>query len=120
MYSALRHLLSQVDGASAVDARGEVVEIGLHLRASFEAETMVKVSSSKGTRHAAAKRCSHDLPTAVVFVMSDNGPVTVYVRGRTVASIELGAGLDRDDASFLDSTQADPRAVLDSVPLRNG
>lgn len=120
VYSALRHLLSQVDGATAVDARGEVVEIGLHLRASFEAETMVGVSPSKGTRHAAAQRCSHDLPNAVVFVVSDNGPVTVYVRGRTVASIELDAGLDGDNASFLDSTHADPRSVLDSISLRNG
>lgn len=94
VHSALRHLLSQVDGASAVDAAGDVIEIGLHLRSSVEADRAVQVSSSKGTRHAAAKRCSYDIANAVFFVVSDDGPVTVYVRGETVASIELHAALD--------------------------
>ena len=97
LHSALHHLLSQVDGASAVDADGEVVEIGLHLRSSVEADAAVQVSPAKGTRHAAAKRCSHDIANAVFFVVSDDGPVTVYVRGETVASIELHAALDSQE-----------------------
>lgn len=95
-HSALHHVLAQVDGAGAADADGDIVEIGLHLRPSAEAHASVEVSPLKGTRHAAAKRCSYDIPNTVFFVVSDDGPVTVYVRGETVASIELHAALDRD------------------------
>ncbi len=104
VHSALRHMLAQVDGACAVNARGEVIEIGLHLRASAEADSAVKVSPMKGTRHAAAKRCSYDITNAVFFVVSDDGPVTVYVRGETIASIELHAALDSDREENLDTS----------------
>lgn len=96
VHSTLRHVLSQVDGACALNRQGQVVETGLHLRASTESHTEVEVSPAKGTRHAAAKRCSYDIANAVFFVVSDDGPVTVYVRGETVASIELHAALDRE------------------------
>ncbi len=99
VHSTLRHVLTKVDGACAVDADGVVVEIGLHLRASAEADAAVQVSPLKGTRHAAAKRSSYDTVNTVFFVVSDDGPVTVYIRGETVASIELHAALDREQAA---------------------
>ena len=66
-----------------------MVEIGLHLRPSTEAHRDVEVPTRSGTRHAAALRTSHDVPGAVFFVVSEDGPVTVYVRGRIVASIHM-------------------------------
>ncbi len=123
VHSTLRHLLAQVDGACAVDASGTAVEIGLHLRASAEADANVKVSPTRGTRHAAAKRCSYDIANAVFFVVSDDGPVTVYVRGETVASIELHAALDRDqvegsddDDNPIEPFEAPPKSATDAAP----
>jgi hypothetical protein len=88
-HSAIRHLLFQVDGAASVSPDGDVVEIGLHLRPSREAHQRIAVPTRSGTRHAAAQRCSFDVPSAIFFVVSEDGPVTVYVRGRAVASIDM-------------------------------
>ncbi len=90
-YTAVRHLLVHTDGACRVSHDGDVVEVGLHLRASSAAHRDVEIARNRGTRHASAKRCSYDIPTALVFVVSDDGPVTVYGGGRTVASIEMSA-----------------------------
>ena len=95
-HSAICHLLFQVDGAAVVDPTGLVVEVGLHLRASAEAHQTVDVPPDRGTRHAAAKRCSHDVRDAAFFVVSEDGPVTVYAGGRVVASIDITA--DGEDA----------------------
>jgi hypothetical protein len=88
-HAAARHLLFQVDGAALVDPDGQIVEIGLHLRPSTEAHRSVLVPTSSGTRHAAALRTSQDVPGAIFFVVSEDGPVTVYVHGRVVASIDM-------------------------------
>lgn len=86
-HSALQHLLAQVDGAATVDRSGNVVEIGLHLHPSPAAHLAVNVSPLTGTRHSAAQLCSFDTPGALFFVVSEDGPVTVFGRGRVVASI---------------------------------
>ncbi len=96
-HSALHHLLSQVDGAACVTASGDVVEIGLHLRPSVDVER--RVGTQMGTRHASAQQCSHDIPGAVFFVVSDDGPVTVYFRGAVVASIALPSDTNRGAVS---------------------
>jgi DNA integrity scanning protein DisA with diadenylate cyclase activity len=49
----------------------------------------VHLVPERGTRHGAAQRFSHDAPGCVVFVVSSDGPVTVYVGGETVASIDM-------------------------------
>lgn len=86
-HSALQHLLSQVDGAATVDRIGNVIEIGLHLHPSADSHMAVDVSPVTGTRHAAAQLCSFDVPDSLFFVVSDDGPVTVFARGSVVASI---------------------------------
>jgi DNA integrity scanning protein DisA with diadenylate cyclase activity len=48
------------------------------------------------TSRAAAKRCSHDVRDAVFFVVSEDGPVTVYSGSHVVASIDITA--DGEDA----------------------
>jgi hypothetical protein len=88
-HSALRHLLTHTDGACRVSPEGDVTEVGLHLRASAAADSEVAIIGGQGTRHASAQRCSFDIPTALVFVISDDGPVTVYRSGRTIASIDM-------------------------------
>lgn len=86
-HSALHHLLSQVDGAATVDRAGNVIEIGLHLHPSADSHLTVNVNPVTGTRHAAAQQSSFDLTDALFFVVSDDGPVTVFASGRVVASI---------------------------------
>jgi hypothetical protein len=88
-HSAIRQLLFQVDGAAAVDPDGSVVEIGLHLRPSASAHQNIPLPAFGGTRHAAAQRSSKDFPNAIFFVVSDDGPVTVFNDGRTIASIVM-------------------------------
>ena len=86
-HSALHHVLSQLDGAATVDRTGNVIEIGLHLHPSAEAHRAVDISRTTGTRHAAAQQCSFDVDDALFFVVSDDGPVTVFAHGGVVASI---------------------------------
>ena len=94
-HSAIHQLLSQVDGAAAVNHAGDLVEIGLHLRASSKAQRSTTIAPSAGTRHASAQQCSFDVADALFFVVSDDGPVTVYANGSVVASINFGTVSDR-------------------------
>lgn len=94
-HSSIHQLLSQVDGAAAVGPTGAVLEVGLHLHATPEAQRAVELPASVGMRHASAQQCSHDIPDAVFFTVSDDGPVSVYVGGVVVASIEIPADTER-------------------------
>jgi hypothetical protein len=86
-YGPLRQLLSQSDGAALLSPGGEMIEVGHYLRASPEAYATAGVDPAWGTRHASASRFSFDRADAVVFVVSQDGPVTVYFKGSVVASI---------------------------------
>lgn len=90
-HSAARHALFQIDGAGIVDRDGAIIEVGVHLRPSVEAHDRIAVPAELGTRHAAAMRTSYDVPGAVFFVVSEDGPVTVYSSGHVVASIDMTA-----------------------------
>ena len=81
------HLLVHTDGVCRLNSCAHLIQVGLHLRASGAAFQSVQVRSDRGTRHASAKRCSFDVPSAVVFVISEDGPVTVFAGGQVVASI---------------------------------
>lgn len=86
-HGPLRQLLSQSDGAALLAPGAEMVEVGHYLQASAEAYAAGGVDPTQGTRHAAATRFSFDTADAVVFVVSQDGPVTVYFKGSVVASI---------------------------------
>jgi len=86
-HGPLRQLLSQSDGAALLSPGAEVIEVGHYLRASAEAYATAGVDPAQGTRHASASRFSFDRSDAVVFVVSQDGPVTVYFKGTVVASI---------------------------------
>lgn len=88
----LRHVLAQIDGAALFDDHGTLVEIGVRLVPSVEAET--DVEGFRGMRHTSARRYSFDDPTAVVIVVSEEGPVTVLKGGQ-----KLGASAPLPEAS---------------------
>lgn len=91
IHAAARHLLTQVDGAAIVTDAGALMAIGAHLRASQRSHELVALDPTRGTRHASARRFSYDHDDSVVFVVSSDGPVTVYSDGAAVASIEQRA-----------------------------
>ncbi|HET7490168.1 MAG TPA: diadenylate cyclase [Acidimicrobiales bacterium] len=86
-HAPLRQLLAQTDGAAVLSPAGELMDIGVFLQASAEAFAAIPMEPERGTRHASARRFSFDHGAALVFVVSQDGPVTVYYRGTVVASI---------------------------------
>lgn len=74
--------LTQQDLAALVGGGGDVEAIGVGLRWSAAAESAVPVD--RGMRHRSAQRWSFDHPTAIVVVVSGDGPVTVYRHGQVV------------------------------------
>ena len=78
----LRHVLTQIDGAALFDSSGTLVELGVRLIPSQQAESAIEAVG--GTRHTSARRYSFDDPTAVVIAVSEDGPVTVFRRGDIV------------------------------------
>ncbi len=77
-FAALLNALSQYDRAALVDQAGTVTTVGVHLRSSERSRT---VSPYGGTRHTSALRFTVDEPAAIAFVVSSNGPLSVFVRG---------------------------------------
>jgi len=75
----LRQALSQVDGAAVFDREGALCQLGVRLVPSVDAEAVVDPLG--GTRHTSARRYSYDDPGALVVVISEDGPVTVFRDG---------------------------------------
>ena len=78
-FPALRSAVAQTDGAVLVAGDGTVAGYGATLLPSPEART--EIPPGRGTRHTSAHRYSYDHPEVVVFVVSEDTPVSVYVRG---------------------------------------
>lgn len=76
----LRHALTQVDGAAVFDQGGVLRQLGVRLVPSREAER--EVDAVGGTRHTSGRRYSYDDPDCVVVAVSDDGPVSVFHRGK--------------------------------------
>jgi hypothetical protein len=91
-YPALFAVLMQTDLATVLDAEGIVHHIGVGLNSSAEADAAV--GTTRGMRHRSAARYSYDHPESVAIVVSEDGPVTVFHRGRPLsecaASLALG------------------------------
>jgi DNA integrity scanning protein DisA with diadenylate cyclase activity len=83
----LRHALAQSDGAALFDDEGVLMEIGVRLVPSSEAE--VGIDGFQGMRHTAARRYSYDDPGATVIVVSEDGPVTVFRGGELSGTAEI-------------------------------
>ena len=74
--------LQQHDLATLVSGDGGVMYLGVGLRSSTEAEAAV--DSDRGMRHRSAQRFSYDHPSTTIAVVSDNGPVTIFRKGRAI------------------------------------
>lgn len=94
-YPALLSALMQTDLATIIDSRGTAHRIGVGLHWSPEAE--VTVDTSRGMRHRSAARYTFDHHEAVAIVVSEDGPVTVFHRGRPLS--ECAASLALADAA---------------------
>lgn len=75
----LRHVLTQLDGAALFDREGTLLDLGVRFVPSERAER--EVEPRGGTRHTTGRRISADDPEAVVVVVSEAGPVTVFRAG---------------------------------------
>jgi DNA integrity scanning protein DisA with diadenylate cyclase activity len=78
-YPALYAALRQTDLATIIGPDGAVDLLGVGLRSSLESEHAVPQEG--GMRHRSAARYTWDHHHTVAFVVSEDGPVTVYRRG---------------------------------------
>lgn len=104
-HSALRSLLAQTDGAVLVDHDATPEEACLRLTFSEHAERAVTSDVDGGTRHASARRFSFDERDTVVFVVSEDGPLTVYTRGDAIARLD---SFHSEAETHLDPGELDP------------
>jgi DNA integrity scanning protein DisA with diadenylate cyclase activity len=81
-------LLAAIDGACVVKSSGEIERIETKLAPTSKA--MDLISAEGGLRHTTAKRYSFDDPNCIVFVVSHDGPVTVYSDGMSVLQLRTG------------------------------
>ena len=83
----ISHFLSQLDGATFLDSRGQLIASGVHLQYS-EMSTRC-VPEFRGTRHTSSVRYSFDHPDAIVVTISEDGPVTVFYNGASVTDLQI-------------------------------
>ena len=84
-HNAIKQLISQHDGAILISRQGDLIAIDARLSHSKKAESFIQ--SHKGTRHTSAKLFSYDEPRALVFVVSQDGPVTVFSDGILISEL---------------------------------
>ena len=82
-YPPLFAVLAQTDLAALVAADGSVGALGVGLRSSVESESAVRMNH--GMRHRSAARYTWDHHHTVAFVVSEDGPVTLYRRGLPIS-----------------------------------
>jgi DNA integrity scanning protein DisA with diadenylate cyclase activity len=84
----LASLLAAIDGACFVGPTGQIEHVAVRLSPSDRATALVAPES--GMRHTSAKLYSFDHPGCIVFVVSQDGPVTVYSDGMSVLQLRAG------------------------------
>ncbi len=82
-YPALFAVLSQTDLATLVGFDGSVGSLGVGLRSSIASESAIHLD--EGMRHRSAARYTWDHAHTVAFVVSEDGPVTLFRRGEPIA-----------------------------------
>lgn len=76
---AVAKRVALLDGACVLERDGTVAGFGAFLGRSRATED--RVAYEAGLRHSSARWYSNDVPEALVFVVSEDGPVTVYRDG---------------------------------------
>jgi DNA integrity scanning protein DisA with diadenylate cyclase activity len=84
----LATLLAAIDGACFVGPTGQIEFIEVKLPSTARATSLI--AAEGGLRHTSAKRYSFDNPSCIIFVVSHDGPVTVYSDGMSVLQLRAG------------------------------
>ena len=98
----LLHQARYRDGALVVGRDGRLLAVNVILRPTRASEQAVP--ATKGTRHTSAARHTYDCPDMLAFVVSTDGPVTVFSDGQRIA--DLKAGSFRKTAEKIDELTA--------------
>ena len=85
--AVLRHLLTYTDGAAILDSQGRAIGVGAQLKYSETSKQLIEARA--GTRHTSAQRFSYDFSKGIVFVVSSDGPVTVFSDGMSVTDLKI-------------------------------
>jgi len=85
----LLHQARYRDGALLVDRDGRLEAVNVIMRPSRQSEQAV--AATKGTRHTSAARHTYDCPEVLAFVVSTDGPVTVFSGGQRIADLKTRA-----------------------------
>lgn len=81
-YPALFAVLAQTDLATLVSADGDIGRLGVGLRSSAASEAAIHLEA--GMRHRSAARYTWDHDHTVAFVVSEDGPVTLFRHGTPI------------------------------------
>jgi len=87
----LLHQVRYRDGALLVGRSGRLLAANVILRPTKASEQSVPTMG--GTRHTSAARHTYDCPDVLAFVVSIDGPVTVFSDGRRIAELKTAAPL---------------------------
>ena len=82
----LLHQARYRDGALLVGRDGRLLAVNVILRPTRASEQAVP--AMKGTRHTSAARHTYDCPDVLAFVVSTDGPVTVFSDGQRIADLK--------------------------------
>jgi DNA integrity scanning protein DisA with diadenylate cyclase activity len=85
----LLHQARYRDGALLIARDGRLIAVNVILRATRASEQAVP--ATKGTRHTSAARHTYDCPDMLAFVVSTDGPVTVFSDGQRIADLKPGS-----------------------------
>ena len=82
----LLHQAKYRDGAMIVAHGGQLLAVNVILRPNRGSEQAVP--AMRGTRHTSAARHTYDCPDVLAFVVSADGPVTVFSDGQRIADLK--------------------------------
>lgn len=95
VHPAIRSALSQTDRAAIVTRSGRLAEIGVTLLPG--ARDRETDPAEGGTRHNSAKVFSAAEPQCLVYVVSSDGPVSVFRDGRALVSTEGFVNIESEE-----------------------
>ena len=81
------HLLSQMDGATFLSPKGNLIKTGIQLKYSSHSRELI--NEYRGTRHTSSLRFSYDWDDVIVITISEDGPVTVFSSGANIADLQI-------------------------------
>lgn len=87
---------------------GRLLAVNVILRPKRASEQAVP--AAKGTRHTSAARHTYDCPDVLAFVVSADGPVTVFSDGQRIADLKLRRPFSAKTAQTIEALAALRRA----------